>query len=147
MILVSFNYRIGAIGFLSLNDPSLGVPGNAGLKDQTFALKWVQRNIESFGGDKENVTIFGESAGGGSVHYHMISEHSKGLFKKAIPMSGVAFNYWALPPGRNYAHRLATRLGYEGSGDDGSILSFLETVDASKIVEETDKIFSFKVKV
>lgn len=61
VVLVTFNYRLGPIGFLSLQDPELGVPGNAGLKDQTFALKWVQRNIANFGGDKENVTIFGES--------------------------------------------------------------------------------------
>jgi cholinesterase len=61
VVLVTFNYRLGPIGFLSLKDPNLGVPGNAGLKDQTMALKWVQKNIEKFGGDAENVTIFGES--------------------------------------------------------------------------------------
>lgn len=61
VILVTFNYRLGVSGFLSLDDPALGVPGNAGLKDQTFALKWVQRNIENFGGDPNNVTIMGES--------------------------------------------------------------------------------------
>jgi carboxylesterase type B len=61
IVLVSFNYRTGVIGFLSLDDPECEVPGNTGLKDQTFALKWVQRNIEKFGGDPGNVTIFGES--------------------------------------------------------------------------------------
>jgi carboxylesterase type B len=61
VVLVSFNYRIGVFGFLSLSDPDLGVPGNTGLKDQVFALKWIQRNIERFGGDASNVTIFGES--------------------------------------------------------------------------------------
>jgi cholinesterase len=61
VILVSFNYRCGVFGFLSLDDPELNIPGNAGLKDQTFALKWVQRNIKNFGGDPGNVTIFGES--------------------------------------------------------------------------------------
>jgi carboxylesterase type B len=61
VVLVTVNYRLGPVGFLSLDDPELNIPGNAGLKDQTFALKWVQRNIERFGGDPGNVTVFGES--------------------------------------------------------------------------------------
>lgn len=61
VILVTMNYRLGPIGFLSLEDPDLNIPGNAGLKDQTYALKWVNRNISNFGGDPKNVTVFGES--------------------------------------------------------------------------------------
>lgn len=61
IILVKINYRVGPIGFLSLEDPELGVPGNAGLKDQVFALKWIQKNIANFGGDPNNVTVFGTS--------------------------------------------------------------------------------------
>lgn len=61
---VSFNYRVGPIGFLSLDDPELEVPGNVGLKDQVFALQWIHRNIEKFGGDPRQCTLFGESVSG-----------------------------------------------------------------------------------
>ncbi|KAG5864740.1 hypothetical protein JTB14_003391 [Gonioctena quinquepunctata] len=95
VVMVSINYRLGYLGFLSLEDTSLEVPGNAGLKDQVLALKWVQKNIKHFNGDPNNVTIFGLSAGGASVHYLILSSSAKGLFHKAIMMSGVAVNPWA----------------------------------------------------
>ena len=60
--------------------PEAGIPGNNGLKDQTMALRWIQNNIEHFGGDPNKVTIFGESAGGASVHFHLLSPMSKGMF-------------------------------------------------------------------
>lgn len=61
VLFVPINYRVGPIGFLSLSDPELDIPGNAGLKDQVFALKWIQRNIDNFGGDKDNITVIGTS--------------------------------------------------------------------------------------
>lgn len=61
IVYVTLNYRVGPIGFLSLKDPKLDIPGNTGLKDQVFALKWIQKNIANFGGDPENITIFGTS--------------------------------------------------------------------------------------
>jgi carboxylesterase type B len=64
------------LGFLSL--PEAGIPGNNGMKDQVMALRWVQKNIAVFGGDPNRVTIFGQSAGGASVHYHLLSPMSKG---------------------------------------------------------------------
>jgi len=63
-------------GFLSLKEA--GVPGNNGMKDQVMALRWVQKNIAKFGGNPKRVTIFGESAGGASVHFHLLSPMSKG---------------------------------------------------------------------
>ena len=90
VVVVSFNYRVNVFGFLA--HPQLdaeGFPsGNFGLQDQIAALKWVQENIESFGGDPENVTIFGESAGATSVALLMASPEARGLFHKAIGESG-----------------------------------------------------------
>ncbi|XP_072397494.1 juvenile hormone esterase-like isoform X2 [Diabrotica undecimpunctata] len=94
IVLVSITYRVGLLGFLSLKDESLDVPGNAGLKDQVLALKWVQKNIRNFNGDPNNVTIFGESAGGASVEYLLLSPSTKGLFHRAIAQSGSTLNPW-----------------------------------------------------
>jgi para-nitrobenzyl esterase len=92
VIVVSINYRLGELGFLA--HPALaaesrtGASGNYGLMDQQAALRWVQRNIRAFGGDADNVTIFGESAGGLSVHSQLASPLAAGLFHKAIVESG-----------------------------------------------------------
>nr|AYN64428.1 carboxylesterase [Dendroctonus armandi] len=86
VVYVSFNYRLGIFGFLSTED--LTAPGNWGLKDQVLALNWVNQNIKSFGGDPNQVTIFGQSAGGYSVSYLALSNLTTGLFKGAILESG-----------------------------------------------------------
>ncbi|XP_072384446.1 juvenile hormone esterase-like isoform X1 [Diabrotica undecimpunctata] len=96
IVLVTITYRLGLLGFLSLKDESLEVPGNAGLKDQVLALKWIQRNIKNFNGDPNNVTIFGSSAGGACVEYLLLSPSTKDLFHKAIIQSGSLLNPWAL---------------------------------------------------
>ena len=92
VVLVSFNYRLGRFGFfahpaLTAETPS-GPLGNYAYMDQIAALKWVKRNIAAFGGDPGNVTVFGESAGGGSVHMLLTSPMARGLFEKAIIESG-----------------------------------------------------------
>jgi len=92
VVVVSINYRLGALGFFSLpelaqEDPD-GSTGNYGLMDQVRALEWVRDNIEAFGGDPDNVTIFGQSAGGMSVCMLIASPPAGGLFHRAIPMSG-----------------------------------------------------------
>ena len=91
VVVVSINYRLGVLGYLahpalSAESP-MGVSGNYGLLDQIEALKWVQQNIGAFGGDPDNVTIAGESAGGLSVLYLLSSPLAKGLFAKAIAQS------------------------------------------------------------
>ncbi len=91
VIVVTLNYRLGALGFLA--HPALaghpgGATGDYGLMDQQAALRWVQRNIRAFGGNPANVTIFGESAGGQSVLLQLISPAARGLFARAIAESG-----------------------------------------------------------
>ena len=92
VVVVTLNYRLGALGFFAhpaLSEESpVHVSGNYGLMDQQAALRWVERNIASFGGDPRRVTIFGESAGGLSVHAHLASPLSAGLFHRAIVESG-----------------------------------------------------------
>jgi carboxylesterase type B len=147
VVLVTLNYRLGVFGFLSLADESLGIPGNAGLKDQTMALKWVKNNIQYFGGDPNNITIFGESAGGASVHYHVISDHSKGLFHRAIPMSGTAFNKtWALHKNRKLTERLAKKIGWDGVGGDKELLEFFENADVDVIINESKDLLNDEEK-
>ena len=85
VVMVSINYRIGMFGFLSLADAKLS--GNMGLQDQHMALQWVQNNIHNFGGDPNQVTIWGESAGSWSVFYQMMSPYGQ-TFQQIIGSSG-----------------------------------------------------------
>ncbi|XP_017773438.1 PREDICTED: esterase E4-like [Nicrophorus vespilloides] len=112
VVLVTFDYRLGALGFLHLEGSD--IVENNGVKDQVFALKWVQRNIHKFGGNKDSVTIFGESAGGVAVNLHMVSPMSKGLFHRGISHSGVALVPWMLG-NRNTGLELAAKLGIESN--------------------------------
>ena len=94
VVLVTINYRLGVFGFLATADlakEANGAAGNYGLLDMVAALQWVKANIGQFGGDPDNVTIFGESAGSFAVSTLMASPMAKGLFHKAIGESGAAF--------------------------------------------------------
>ncbi|XP_058064681.1 esterase B1-like [Anopheles bellator] len=93
IIVVTFNYRLAALGFLSM--PDLGINANLGLLDQLEALRWVARNIRQFGGDPHRVTLCGWSAGAAAVTYHLYSPAAKGLFQRAIAMSGSMTQSWA----------------------------------------------------
>lgn len=92
VVFVSFNYRIGVLGFLAHPELSAesadGVSGNYGLMDQIAALNWIRRNIAAFGGDPDNITLMGQSAGAFSVAFHLVMPDSKGLFHKGIVQSG-----------------------------------------------------------
>ena len=142
VILVTFNYRLGTLGFLSLATPEL--PGNMGLKDQHLLLQWVQDNIESFGGDPRQVTLFGESAGGASVGFHLVSKISVGLFQRAILQSGTQYAPWAFDQsGRNpvKTQQLAEGLGCANE-DTVLLLDCMRTKTVEEIIYTGMKVFN-----
>ncbi len=107
VVCVTINYRVGAEGFLYLEDAG----PNRGLLDQIAALQWVQDHIKSFGGNPDNVTIFGESAGAMSVATLLSMPASRGLFRRAIAQSGAAHNVSSAASARRVAQHLAAKLG------------------------------------
>lgn len=141
VILVTFNYRLGRLGFFAFPALSKEHPdepkGNYAYMDQIAALKWVQRNIAAFGGDPKNVTIFGESAGGVSVHTHLTSPLSRGLFQKAIIESGGGRD--GVLTGRPMREaeaigvNFARRHGIEGT--DAAALAKLRALSVAEIVD------------
>ena len=125
VIVVTPNYRLGALGFLAHpqldNESPHNASGNYGILDQQAALSWVQRNIGAFGGDPARVTIFGQSAGAESTLIHLVSPESKGLFSQAIVESGPLWAHGAIIDAthpKSYAEQFgveyATSLGYSG---------------------------------
>ncbi|XP_054609115.1 acetylcholinesterase [Dunckerocampus dactyliophorus] len=137
VIVVSMNYRIGAFGFLAL-DGSSEAPGNVGLLDQRMALQWVQDNIHHFGGNPKQVTIFGESAGGASVGFHLLSPDSRPLFTRAILQSGVPNTPWATvspAEARRRATLLAKLVGCNG-GNDTELVDCLRTKTPQELIDQ-----------
>ncbi|KAL4229722.1 Carboxylesterase 5A [Mactra antiquata] len=135
IIVVTVNYRLGALGFLSTDDDV--ARGNYGLLDQWLALTWVKENIDRFHGDRDKITISGQSAGGGSTSLHMFSPLSEGLFNSMILQSGCALSPWSIyrPPHtvRTQTEALATTLGCTTS-DSVAMVNCLRNVDANKLV-------------
>ncbi|WP_126171974.1 carboxylesterase/lipase family protein [Altericroceibacterium xinjiangense] len=144
VVLVSFNYRLGRFGFfahpaLTQANEDNGLLGNYGFLDQLAALDWVQRNVGAFGGDPGNVTIFGESAGGGSVNMMMTSPMARGEFAKAIVMSGggrsrgreLPLHSEAGPDAEDAGLAFAQWAGVEGTG--AQALAALRALPADKL--------------
>ncbi len=112
-VIVTINYRLGALGFLALDGISTGAEGIA---DQILALEWVQTNIAAFGGDPGNVTVFGESAGAMSVAGLLASPRAKGLFHKAILQSGAGHIGHTPERADRVKHALLAELGTDTAG-------------------------------
>jgi len=149
VVLVTVNYRLGALGFmahpaLSAESPA-GVSGNYGLLDQQAALSWVRSNIAAFGGDPDNVTVFGQSAGAASVLAHLVSPAAAGLFHKAILQSPVgpgAFRPLKKPArgvasAEDIGRRLAARLGADKTPGE---LAALRAASAEDILAATEAL-------
>uniref|UniRef100_A0A1L8D6I3 Carboxylic ester hydrolase n=1 Tax=Plutella xylostella TaxID=51655 RepID=A0A1L8D6I3_PLUXY len=142
VVVVTFNYRLGALGFLSLNTSS--VPGNNGLRDQLYLLRWVQKNGKRFGGDINDVTIFGQSAGAACVHLLTLSPltQDRSLFQKAILMSGSAVrSFYNYEPevAATVATSFLTLMGINATDPD-AIYQQLLAADTSQYIEATRQI-------
>ncbi|XP_033332844.1 esterase FE4 isoform X2 [Megalopta genalis] len=138
VVVVSTNHRLGAFGFLNLGHKL--APGNQGLKDLIAALEWVKENIANFGGDPNNVTVFGASTGGVLCHALSVSPRARGLFHKAILQSGLLNCSWVMNQSRpERCFKLAKLLGKD-STDPEEVLRYLRTIDAKKIVKAYEGI-------
>ncbi|HEY2871118.1 MAG TPA: carboxylesterase/lipase family protein [Reyranella sp.] len=113
VVVVTFNHRLGALGYLHLEDiaPDFEGAGTAGMRDIVAALEWVRDNIASFGGDPDNVTIFGESGGGAKVSVLMAFPAAKGLFHRAVIQSGPAIQMATREDGTKTALQVLAELG------------------------------------
>jgi para-nitrobenzyl esterase len=118
VVVVTINYRLGMLGFLNLNEVTKGgIPatGNEGLLDQIAALEWVRDNISTFGGDPNNITVFGESAGAMSIGCLLAMPKARGLFSKAILQSGAPNTAIPLEPSVKVAEEFLGILGLKGT--------------------------------
>lgn len=143
VLVVTVNYRLDAMGFLSTEDDVIA--GNFGLLDQILALQWVQRNIHHFGGDAGHVTVFGESAGGTCVALLVLSPPARGLFHNAVIESGSSLAFWALsypanqPTAQGIARLVGTRVNCT-EPDSVGFLACMRGVEASRIINASHDV-------
>src|SRR5690625_417493 len=135
VVVVTINYRLGVMGFLHIEDDAYAGSGNCGILDQVEALKWVKENIDSFGGDPNRITIFGESAGAMSIGTLLAIPSAKGLFNQAILQSGAARNVLKSETAARVAKKILGNLGM-----DSKDLSTLEKIPADKILKAAEHI-------
>jgi carboxylesterase type B len=141
VIVVTINYRLNAFGFLSTGDAAS--PGNVGMMDQVLALEWIKENIGAFGGDNNNITIFGESAGSASVNFHLLSERSKGLFNRAMMQSGTMLSPWAFTNDRDFTRKQAFDIGEKlgcSTSDSQALMDCMRDKDASDLLAASNPV-------
>jgi para-nitrobenzyl esterase len=149
VIVVTVNYRLGVMGFFAHPELTAESPhhssGNYGLLDQIEALRWVKQNIAQFGGDPENVTLFGESAGSVDATTLMASPLAASLFRRVIAESGPAFG---LGPSQNLARMelLGAAVGKEAGGQPGSQLTVLRKLPAAQIAQIQSNLIASRFK-
>ncbi|XP_034247701.1 acetylcholinesterase-like [Thrips palmi] len=137
MVVVTFNYRLGPLGFMDLGRGS-GMSGNAGIKDQAAALQWVRDNIAQFGGDPNKITVYGESAGAVGAHLHLMNPRSASMIRGAIITSGSAVHWWSSVPAATAARRARnlarwTPCRAEADGDARALVQCLRKVPARQL--------------
>ncbi|XP_013369048.1 PREDICTED: neuroligin-1 isoform X2 [Chinchilla lanigera] len=134
VIVITVNYRLGVLGFLSTGDQA--AKGNYGLLDLIQALRWTSENIGFFGGDPLRITVFGSGAGGSCVNLLTLSHYSEGLFQRAIAQSGTALSSWAVSfqPAK-YARMLATKVGCNVS-DTVDLVECLQKKPYKELVDQ-----------
>ncbi|XP_053234535.1 acetylcholinesterase-like [Podarcis raffonei] len=135
IIVASMNYRLGALGFLSLPPEA---PGNAGLWDQHLALSWLRENMAAFGGDPTRLTLGGQSAGAASVGFHLLSPASQALFDQATLQSGAAISPWAWVMPEEAVNRGRTLGRFLGctEGDDRAVVRCLRKKDPGEMMKD-----------
>ncbi len=145
VVVVTINYRLGVLGYLALQELSGESPdhvsGNYGLLDQMAALQWVKRNIRSFGGDPERVTVFGASSGSLDVCDLMASPLARGLFQRTIMQSGECVDGWSPTLAEQEASgaAFAAKVVADKSGTSGSQIEKLRAIPADELVRIADK--------
>ncbi|XP_071499740.1 cholinesterase-like [Diadema antillarum] len=141
VIIVTINYRLNIFSFFTTADEE--APGNVGMLDQVAALKWVYTNIEAFGGDKDRITIFGVSAGSGSVSFHLLSKLSRPYFSHAIMESGTAVADWAfndLDRELEQSRAVGVAMNCSTSSSE-ALVECLREKDANKLRETAEKVY------
>ncbi|WP_424809546.1 carboxylesterase/lipase family protein [Rhodococcus sp. 27YEA15] len=139
VVYVSIQYRLGALGYLDFREfstPDSSFESNLGLRDQIAALNWIKRNIEAFGGDPDNVTLFGESSGANAVTTLMASPAAEGLFARAIAQSPPAASAYGAPRAQGWARDVVQAAGIT----DDQAGHWLRSVDAHTLVTTADEV-------